>query len=78
MHGDVQSAPAKMIKSKNTYLLLLGLCPLSMPMSVPNLDGPLSSDLSPFSESNKCLSRLSEARYGPKRKNIDACQISFL
>ena len=55
-------------KSINNYLVLPGLGVLSMPTSDPNLEGPLSSDLSPFSNSKRCLSRFSEARYGPGRK----------
>jgi len=37
-------------------------------LSIPNLDGNFSSDLSPFSQSNRCLSRFRDARYGPKKR----------
>ena len=64
-----------------TYLLPPVLFAVSMPdlsLSIPNLDGNLSSDLSPFSESSRCLSRFRDARYGPEIDNlyIDTCLIS--
>jgi len=37
-------------------------------LSIPNLDGNFSSDLSPFSQSNRRLSRFRDARYGPKKR----------
>lgn len=43
------------------------LFPLDLSLSFPNLDVLFSSGFSPFSDSNKSLSRLSDARYGPKK-----------
>ena len=62
------------------YLLPPVLFPVSMPdlsLSTPNLEGVFSSDLSPFSQSNRCLSRFRDARYGPKKRksHIDTCSI---